>query len=202
VIRLALNVPDEVRPGEEVKIQTIVNNNKAGHDFPTGPMDMIEGWVEVKVTDAAGNVVFASARPDERGYLVNPQIVFKAELINRLGELIGRHELWRLVGARFKRTLFPGVTDTTTFGFECPGMPSDPARRAELPAGSEHPFRVPAAVAGDELHVSAVVWYCKFSAPFLDRLFGEDAQMRSEVTEVARADAVIRVENHEVASTE
>lgn len=202
VIRLGLNVPEDVRPGEEVNIQVIVNNNKAGHDFPTGPMDMIEGWVEVTVTDAAGNMVFASARPDERDYLVNPQIVFKAELINRFGELIGRHELWQLVGARFKRTLFPGVTDSTTFAFECPGMPADPARQAELPTKDEHPFRVPADIAGNELHVSAVVWYCKFSAPFLDRLFGEDTKMRSEVTEVARAEAVIRIAHHEVASTE
>lgn len=202
VIRVDLNVPAEVLPGEEVKIQTIVNNNKAGHDFPTGPMDMIEGWVEVRATDQAGNVVFASARPDDRGYLVNPQIVFKAELINRLGQLIGRHELWQLVGARFKRTLFPGVTDTTTFAFECPSMPGKPARQAALAGEGEHPFRVPADVAGDELRVSAVVWYCKFSAPFLDRLFGEEAKMRSEVTEVARSEAVIRVARREVASTQ
>ena len=81
-------------------------------------------------------------------------------------------------------------------------MPIDPARQAALPTEREHPFRVPASVAGDELRVSAVVWYCKFSAPFLDRLFGEEAKMRSEVTEVARAEAVIRVGHHEVASTE
>ncbi|MEK7730832.1 MAG: hypothetical protein AAB363_03140, partial [Planctomycetota bacterium] len=154
------------------------------------------------VTDRAGNVVFASARPDDRGYLVNPQIVFKAELINRLGELIGRHELWQLVGARFKRTLFPGVTDTTTFAFECPSMSGKPARQAVLAGEGEHPFRVPAEFAGDELRVSAVVWYCKFSAPFLDRLFGEEAKMRSEVTEVARSEAVIRVAHREVASTQ
>lgn len=192
VVKLSLVAPDEVRQGETVEIQTIVTNNKAGHDFPTGPMDMIEGWVEVEVTDAQGHVVFASASPDDRGYLTNPQIVFKAELINRLGELIGRHELWHLVGARFKRVLFPGMTDTTTFAFGCPGVPRD---GAAPPAGrlGNHTFEVPPQAGPGELRVSAVVWYCKYSAPFLDRLFGAEAGLRSEVTDVARAQATITV---------
>jgi hypothetical protein len=201
VVRLAVQAPPTAAPGEAVSIQTIVTNNKAGHDFPTGPMDMIEGWVEVTVTDAAGHVVFTASRADERGYLINPQIVFKAELIDRAGELIGKHELWRLVGARFKRVLFPGVSDAATFNFTCPGMPD--AAATATPAADRaqtHKLTVPAAVEGDELRVSAVVWYCKFSAPFLDRLFGEEARQRSEVTEVARADARIRISHDQPAS--
>jgi len=203
VVKLSLVAPEEVRSGDTVQIQTIVTNNKAGHDFPTGPMDMIEGWVEVTVTDEQGEIIFASSRADERGYLNNPQIVFKAELIDRLGRLIGQHELWRLVGARFKRVLFPGVTDTTTFAFACPGMP------APVPTPSEkrdqiHDVPLPAGLPPGELRVAATVWYCKFSAPFLDRLFGETAGLRSEVTDVARAEATIRVrqEQHaEIQST-
>jgi len=201
VVRLSLVVPPAVRAGEPVNIQTIVTNNKAGHDFPTGPLDMIEGWVEVTVTDAAGRVVFASSRADERGYLMNPQIVFKAELMDRLGELIGRHELWRLVGARFKRALFPGVTDTSTFTFNCPGM-APPTAAPVLQTAQTHSFAAPPGPAGDELKVTAVVWYCKFSAPFLDRLFGEQARQRSEVTDIARAEAVIKVNYEQQASAQ
>ncbi len=198
VIRLNLAVPEQAHPGEEVKIQTIITNNKAGHDFPTGPLDMIEGWVEVTVTDRAGNIVFASARPDEKGYLVNPQIVFKAELIDRLGELIGRHELWHMVGARFKRALFPGFTDTTDFVFQCPAMPAAAVRQTALAPQEERAFVLPAEFTGQELNVTAIVWYCKYNAPFLDRLFGPEARMRSEVTEIARAEAVIPVAHQEV----
>lgn len=196
VVRVGLVVPEEAQPGESVRIQTVVTNNKTGHDFPTGPMDMIEGWVEVTVTDEAGAIVFASARPDERDYLVNPQIVFKAELIDKLGELIGRHELWHLVGARFKRTLFPGFTDTTDFNFECPAMPANPAEKSRLAGTEEKSFEVPANMIGSELKVTAIVWYCKFSAPFLDRLFGADKKVRSEVTDVSRAEAIIRVKQN------
>ncbi len=194
VVRLEIVAPEAVRPGEEVKVQTILVNNKAGHDFPTGPLDMIEGWVELRVENSAGEIVFASGRPDERDYLVNPQIVFKAELINRRGELIGRHDLWNLVGARYKRSLFPGFTDTTTFTFACPAETTGRDRRATLEPETAHVVRVPESVEGNELRVTAVLWYCKFSAPFLDRLFGEDRKLRSEVTDIARAEAVMRVE--------
>ncbi|MCP4591872.1 MAG: hypothetical protein GY842_14140 [bacterium] len=193
VIRIELGVPEAVRPGQSAAVQTVIVNNKTGHDFPTGPMDMIEGWVELTVTDEHGAVIFASARPDERGYLVNPEVVFKAEPIDRHGQLIGKHELWRKVGARFKRTLFPGFSDTAEFVFECPATPTDPERVAKLSIPETTTVAVPEGFAGRHLRVTAVVWYCKFSAAFLDRLFGPEAGLRSEVTEIARAEAVIPV---------
>ena len=192
VIRLSLVLPDSAQPGEEIKIQTIVTNNKAGHDFPTGPLDMIEAWIELTVTDDQGRIVFASSRADDRGYLQNPEIVFKAELIDRLGQHIGKHELWRLVGARFKRALFPGVTDTMTFAFNCPGIPQ-PGEEETPTRNQSHVVALPGDLQSDTLHVSAAVWYCKYSAPFLDRLFGENAKMRSEVTDVARSEGTIRI---------
>ena len=192
VIRLDLKVPETARPGEPVRIQTVLTNNKTGHDFPTGPLDMIEAWVEVTVRDDEGNIVYASARPDERGYLVDPKIVFKGEAIDKHGNLIGKHELWRKVGSRFNRSLFPGFADTTEFVFECPALPSDPKRRVVL-ADEEKSFLLPDDVKTSELRVSAILWYCKFSPPFLDRLFGEEAGLRSELTDISRADAVIRV---------
>ncbi len=191
-VRVGIRVPEEVRPGEEVRIQTILTNNKTGHDFPTGPLDMIEAWVEVTVTDPEGNVIFASAKPDARGYLENPKIVFKGEAIDKKGELIGKHELWRKVGSRYSRSLFPGFTDTTDFRFECPAMPLDPSLQVDL-SDDEKTFSLPDGFTGDELNVTATLWYCKFSAPFLDRLFGEEAGLRSHVTDISRAEAVIRV---------
>lgn len=202
VIRMEIVAPEAARPGQQIEIQTLLTNNKAGHDFPTGPLDMIEGWVELTVTDEAGHIVYASARPDERGYLIDPKIVFTAELINRSGELIGEHDLWNLVGARFKRALFPGFTDTTTFSFECPGDPKDPAKQAVLAPQVTDSVDVPSTLEGGSLKVTAILWYCKFSAPFLDRLFGEEAGLRSEVTDISRAEAVIKVVHGEADTNE
>ena len=33
-----------------------MTSNKVGHDYPTGPLDMIQSWVELRVTDAGGHV--------------------------------------------------------------------------------------------------------------------------------------------------
>ncbi len=194
VIRLDLNTPETVRPGESVRIQTILTNNKTGHDFPTGPLDMIEAWVEVSVTDEHERLVYASAQPDERDYLVDPKIVFKAEPIDKSGNLIGKHELWNKVGTRYKRSMFPGFADTSEFVFACPAMPSSPEFRPDL-KDEEREFSVPHEYMGTELRVTARLWYCKFSPQFLDRLFGADANMRSEVTEMSSAESVIRVDH-------
>jgi hypothetical protein len=191
-VRLELRVPDSARPGDPVSVQVVLTNNKTGHDFPTGPLDMIESWVEVHVTDETGRTIFASARPDERGYITDPKIIFKGEAIDKKGQLIGKHELWRKVGSRFNRTLFPGFTDTTEFVFECPAMPVKPDRLLTLEQ-HDRTFELPADFSGTELRVSAVLWYCKFSAPFLDRLFGPEANIRSDVTDISRAEAVIPV---------
>lgn len=196
VVRLELVTPASARPGEAVKLQTILTNNKAGHHFPTGPLDMIEAWVEIKVTDTAGNVIFRSGSPNARGYLENPQIVFKKELIDRRGEPVDRHNLWDAVGASYTRSLFPGFTDTTQFEFACPGMAEatilDPTA-ATLGAG-EVTAPVPRELEGSELRVEATLWYSKFKARFMDRLFGEAEKMRAPFTAIARKCATIPVQ--------
>ena len=53
-----------------MNIQVVITNNKVGHDFPTGPMDIIQAWVESEVTDQDGNEVFASGRMDEEHFAV------------------------------------------------------------------------------------------------------------------------------------
>jgi hypothetical protein len=59
-VPLQLMVPEKVIPGQAVKIQTIFTNNKVGHDFPTGPLDIIQAWVEIIVEDQDGNEIFVS----------------------------------------------------------------------------------------------------------------------------------------------
>ena len=122
VIRLDLAGPETVRPGEQVDVQVIVTNNKTGHGFPTGPLDIIRSWVELTVTDQDGKVVYEVGKPDEQGMMDDDTMIFKAEGIDRYGNDIDVHNLWEMVGARFKRALFPGTSDTETYSFACPGL--------------------------------------------------------------------------------
>ena len=39
--------------------------NKVGHDFPTGPLDIIQSWVELHVFGPDGNEIYSSGTVDE-----------------------------------------------------------------------------------------------------------------------------------------
>ena len=176
--------PDTVSPGEEVTIQTVITNNKVGHDFPTGPLDIIQAWVEVTVTDAAGNVVFESGVRDERHFIEPGSFMFKAEPVDQYGNLIDRHNLWEMVGVRYRRSMFPGASDRAEFGFSCPAttlLPqegADAAQRA-LEGGGE--FQAPGGTDAT-LHVSARLLYRKADQFLLNFLFGEDAGLTAPIT--------------------
>ncbi|HJO04353.1 MAG TPA: multiheme c-type cytochrome, partial [Acidobacteriota bacterium] len=46
-VPLMIDAPATALRGEAVNLRVIALNNKAGHDFPTGPLDIIQAWIEV-----------------------------------------------------------------------------------------------------------------------------------------------------------
>ncbi|MCA9289528.1 MAG: hypothetical protein KDA25_00265 [Phycisphaerales bacterium] len=204
VIRMELDAPPEIRPGQRFTIQAILTNNKTGHDFPTGPLDMIESWVELSVTDDAGRVVYHVGDLDDRGAVRDSPIWLKADGFDRDGELIDRHNLWDLVGKKYHRSLFPGVTDTLQVEMQCPSMargrvsPLDdkqPTGRRVERFETEAPTATDAAAPSDDaaLHVHAMLWYRKANPEFLDRVYGQQTEIRSHQTLVAESRATIRI---------
>ncbi len=190
-IRLELYGPEQVEAGEQVDVRIVLTNNKTGHSFPTGPLDIIRSWVELTVKDEQGRVVYEAGQPDDRGRMADGAMVFKAEGIDRYGEDIDRHNLWEMVGARFKRALFPGMSDSETYSFFCPGFPAPPPKNIE---GDEKQMAFAAPTDVKELKVTAVLNYQKADADFLDRLFGPEAGIRTPITMMANDDLIIRVE--------
>jgi hypothetical protein len=196
VVRLDIVSPQQVEAGEDVAIRVILTNNKTGHDFPTGPLDMIESWIEVKVSDAAGNLIYHSGELDDRGNVVRPSVVFKLDGFDRKGELIDRHNLWDLVGASYKRSLYPGVTDAVEVLFQCPSMARrrlTDAKKATSSRSRQFSFSLPNGDAVGELNVTAVLWYRKANPEFLDRVYGLENMVRSPHTEMSRASSRIKV---------
>lgn len=187
-VPVQLVVPRSAKPGETVPVQVVVTSNKVGHDFPTGPLDIIQSWVELTVTDAAGKAVFESGRIDAKGYLHEGAFIFKAEGVDRQGNLIDKHNLWEMVGARFKRSLFPGYSDTAEFQFACP---SALARTEPLPPRQEIAVPVPAGASGP-LTVRARLLYRKVDQTLIDFVF-PDKGLTAPITEVSHDEAVIEV---------
>ena len=189
-VGIELQAPAQAAPGEPIALRTVITSNKVGHDFPTGPLDIIQSWVELTVTDAAGRTVFSSGTVDDRHFIQPGAFMFKAEPVDQYGNLIDRHNLWEMVGVRYRRSLFPGFSDTAEYAFRCPGG----AEMAAQPTTDERGFAF-AAPPGrpGPLRVRARLLYRKIDQYLLNFMFGEDSGLTAPVTEMARAEAEIRV---------
>lgn len=186
VVSIRVMAPSTVRPGEPVTVRSVITSNKVGHDFPTGPLDVIQTWVELVVRDDRGTVVFESGTVDDRGFIKPGSFLFKSEPVDQYGNLIDRHNLWEMVGVRNRRSLFPGFADTAEMTFTCPPPPG--ARGAT--AGG----------ARGRLHIEARLRYRKIDQFLLNyiRSIGffpefEGKTLTSPITDVHQDRAVVEV---------
>ncbi|HZI93981.1 MAG TPA: multiheme c-type cytochrome [Patescibacteria group bacterium] len=195
-VALEIVAPDAAHAGEEIKIKAVVTSNKVGHDFPTGPLDIIQSWVELKVADAEGKVIFASGTVDDRHFILPGSFMFKAEPVDQYGNLIDRHNLWEMVGVRYRRSLFPGFSDTAEYSFRCPGSAGSESQPTQ--AERAFLFKTPAG-ANRSLKITARLLYRKIDQYLLNFMFGENAGLTTPITEMATAQAEIRVGDPSVA---
>jgi hypothetical protein len=180
-VAIELVTPESVNPGETLPIQVVITSNKVGHDFPTGPLDIIQSWVELVVVNEAGEVVYSSGVVGEDGFIQPGSFIFKAEPVDQFGNLIDRHNLWEMVGVRHRRALFPGFSDTAAFELVCPDMR---LVKKDFPEGS---FDVPSPETAGRLHVRARLLYRKVDQYLLNFIYGSDSGLSSPITEMATA---------------
>ena len=190
VVNMELKAPDNVRPGEKVDLKLVLTSNKVGHDFPTGQLDIIQTWLEVVVRDDAGRVLFSRGTVNDKGFIEPGTFMFKAEPVDQSGNLIDRHNLWEMVGVRYRRSLFPGFSDTAEFNFVCPSMA--PAVPKPFPQQLSYAVEVPRAGAR-RLRVDVLLRYRKIDQYLLNFMFGEKSGITSPITDMAVATRHIAV---------
>lgn len=188
IVKAHIEAPAQVAPGERFKVRVMLTSNKVGHDYPTGPLDMIQSWVEIKVADQAGHVIFASGRRNDKGFLESGSFLFKAEPVDQYGNLIDRHNLWEMVGVRYRRSLFPGYSDTVEYQVACPSTTSPGGAKAD-PAQ----YEIQAANHPAEYTVHATLHYRKIDQFLLNYVLGEKEGVTAPVAQIAKATARIAV---------
>ena len=194
VVELEIEVPERVAPGEQLPIRVIMTANKVGHDFPTGPLDIIQSWVEMHVFDAEGTEIFSTGTRDERNFLVPGTFLFKAEPVDQYGNLIDRHNLWEMVGVRYRRALFPGYSDTVEYMVDCPSALA-PLSEEERAAWRDQGFDVPVPAGEGEIRIEASLMYRKVDQFLINFLLGEDSGLSAPVVEMTRASARVPVQS-------
>jgi hypothetical protein len=113
-------------------------------------------------------VVYESGQRDSAHFIAPGSFMFKAEPVDQYGNLIDRHNLWEMVGVRYRRALFPGFQDRAEFSFVSP-------RRAT------------------ELRATARLMYRKVDQFLLNFLFGKESGLTAPVTVLSEDQKTIRV---------
>lgn len=159
---------DSVQAGEEVDVRVRVTNNKAGHNFPTGPLDAIQAWIRITAVTAAGDTLLNRGQLTDEHFLEEAgTLVFKAEPVDQTGNLVDFHNLWEMVGTRYARSVFPGFSDQATYQFE---VPADAFRSASR-TGSGDDY--------SNLRIQADLEYRKFN----QSIFNELAPLMNELVD-------------------
>ncbi len=172
-----------------IPVRVVLTSNKVGHDYPTGPLDLIQSWLEVHVVDDTGRELFSSGTRDARNFISPGSFLFKAEPVDQYGNLIDRHNLWEMVGVRFRRALFPGYSDTVTYDVPCSGAVSPQAPES----GRTRHFDVPRPTRPGRYTVTAILQYRKVDQFLVNYLLGEHSGITAPVVEIARATGAIEV---------
>ncbi len=194
IVKVTLDAPSMVRAGDSIPLRVIMTSNKGGHDYPTGPLDLIQSWLEVRVTDSTGQEMFSSGKRDEKNFIAPGTFLFKAEPVDQNGNLIDRHNLWEMVGVRFRRALFPGYSDSVQFAIPCTGSLTQP-NAATLLTGQTNRVDLPPPAKPGTYHITASLQYRKVDQFLLNYLFGAENKLTSPVTEIDRATAAVEVKD-------
>ena len=191
IVKVALALGAVRRPGV-IPIRVVLTSNKVGHDFPTGPLDMIQSWVEMHVTDAQGREIYSSGTRDAKNFIAPGSFLFKAEPVDQHGNLIDRHNLWEMVGVRFRRSLFPGYSDTVEYQVECAGSL---VGKGTQPAGQRGGagVEIPEPSEPGRYTVTAILQYRKVDQFLANYLMGEKSAVTAPVVEIARATAIFEL---------
>jgi hypothetical protein len=199
IVTVSLQAPEVVAPGEAIPLRVVMASSKVGHDFPTGPLDIIQSWLEVHVTEEGGKEIFSSGKRDAKNFIEPGTFLFKAEPVDQHGNLIDRHNLWEMVGVRYRRALFPGYSDTVQYTIQCPSSLSAATNVTKADGTGKwnetQKLDVPGVPQPGKYTIEVALQYRKVDQFLLNFLFGQTNQLSSPVTEIARSRTTVRVKS-------
>jgi len=168
VIALKINAPAAAARGSQVRLAAVLTNNKAGHGFPTGPLNIVRAWLELTVRDAAGKEIFHSGLLDAAQHIESGSYVLKPLAIDLHDRMLMEPDLWHPNGPRYRPAILPGHSEAC-----------------------DYEFRVPPGARGP-LAVEARLRYRKANQFFMDSVY-PGANRTAPITDVSSASASIRL---------
>ncbi len=166
VVAMSVHAPEIVAGGSTFTASVVSTNKKAAHNFPAGPLDVIEAWIELKVTDGAGKTVYHSGFLDKKNYVDTAAHIFVAHYYDKNHKPIKLHEIWNLATVE-KRPIPSGKSVTDTYAIMIPKSAKSP------------------------LAITATIKYRKCNQFIMDAVFGDGTTL--PITDVSSATATVKL---------
>ncbi|HZT69012.1 MAG TPA: multiheme c-type cytochrome [Terriglobia bacterium] len=120
IVPLEIKAPARAQPGEWINLQALLTNKKAGHSFPTGPLNVVRVWIELEVRDQKGRVVFHSGDIDAKNHVEPGSYVLRPIAITEEGQVIMTPDIWHPKGPIYRPAIAPGKTEAFDYRFRIP----------------------------------------------------------------------------------
>jgi hypothetical protein len=120
IVELKLTAPQSARVNADLSVRVTLSNNKVGHGFPTGPLNIARAWIEMVVEDASGRTVFHSGLLDSENHIEAGSYILKPLAIDTAGHMLMKPDLWHPVGPQFRRAVLARESDTYDYSFRAP----------------------------------------------------------------------------------
>lgn len=196
-VSLDIIAPDSIQAGDLVNIKLYLHNNKSGHDFPAGPLDVLESWIELTVKDNLGNTLMELGADRSVSPSIDAPVVYKADWYDRQGLPVERHNLWDVVGASYKRVIRSGGSDIVDVPFRCPSVARPLLSDSASEAGpGERQSDVVFSISNeefDELNITARLLFRKANPEFLAKVYDLEPFEEAPAIEIVSAQHTIRV---------
>lgn len=110
----------KVKTGDELTVDAVIQNVRAGHSLVPEQRDFYQSWVECIASGDSGNIVFHSGALENDGHLDPQAHSYTNRLIDAQGNRITHHEIWRTRLKTYDNTIKPGQSDLVRFRFRVP----------------------------------------------------------------------------------
>ncbi len=171
--------------GQSFRLDVVVRSRDIGHNFPAGAADMAQAWLELKIVDERGKIVFWSGAARGEGQdEVDPQAhVYGIHAVDSAGTRTFHPESWKMQAAARVNLLPPNGAEVVRY-------------RVSLPMDCGQELRVTAKLNYRKPHPQALAWQRDPASPRLSAAdsaaYSRARQIRPPIVEMAHAETVLR----------
>ena len=111
-----------VRRGDDVRIDVVVRTKNVGHFFPGGTVDAFDVWLELKVADEKGRILFWSGMVEDggKGPVEKGAHFYRSLQVDAHGNPINKRNAWSTRSVVYVRLIPPGAADTAHYRLHVP----------------------------------------------------------------------------------